>query len=144
MDELDAAYYMENRRTRIKATKKEDVSFGSRAEYIAEIKANSYDIEYYYEDHYNKGKWIGENVKGKFDKFAENPAYLNRKGWIEKKSNCAALLREKNKKAENLRQIDFQLLKDILYNDNSDHIFEIVHVNVLGEKEYFEDIKRSS
>ena len=40
-----------------------------------------------------------------------------------------------------MRQIDFQLLKDILYNDNSDHIFEIVHVNVLGDKEYFEDIK---
>lgn len=144
INELDAAYYMENRRTRIKATKKEDVTFGSRAEYIAEIKANSYEIQYYYEDYYHQGQWRDENVKQKFDILAGNPVYLKHKIQIEQKGIVKALQREINSKSELLEQMDFQSLKNILNNDNSDRIFNISYANVLGEKEFFADIKRSS
>lgn len=144
MDELDAAYYVENRRTRIGATK-EDTAFESRVEYIAAIKANSYNIEYYYESYYNRGKWHEENVKAKFDQLLRNPDYQRHRELIEKKANVhreetrRQVLEIKNQ----IERLDTMSLQDILDRENADEIFGTAYTNALGEKEHYADLKRS-
>lgn len=142
MDELDAAYYVENRRTRIGATQ-EDTAFETRAKYIGAIKANSYDIEYYFEDYYTQGKWCKENVKTKFDQLSKIPDYQRHKELIEKRAEAEKIRQKVSEIKNQIEHLDAMPLQDILDRENEDAIFGAVYTNALGEKEYYADVKRS-
>lgn len=144
INELDAVYYMENRRTRIRATGEEELSFSSRTKYIEAIKANSYDIEYFYEN-FNKGdQWIEENVKSKFDQLSQNSEYLERKALIEEKTNAEGLRQRIAEIKDTMETLDVMPLREIISNENADQIFEAIYKNALGETEDHADVKRSS
>lgn len=142
MNELDAAYYVENRRTRIGATQ-EDTAFETRAKYIGAIKANSYDIEYYFEDYYTHGKWHKENVKVKFDQLSEIPDYQRHRELIEKKAAAEEIRQRVNEIKSQIEHLDTMPLQDIIDREKEDEIFGVVYTNALGEKEYYADVKRS-
>lgn len=143
MDELDAAYYVENRRTRIGATQ-EDTAFETRAKYIAAIKANEYNVEYYSEGYYNRGQWNKENVKTKFDQLSENSDYQRHKELIEKKAAAEETHRRISEIKNQIEHLDAMPLQDILDRENEDAIFGTVYINALGEKEKYAEVKRSS
>ena len=142
MDELDAAYYVENRRTRIGATQ-EDTAFETRAKYIAAIKANEYNVEYYSEGYYNRGHWNKENVKTKFDQLSENSDYQRHKELIEKKAAAEETHRRISEIKNQIEHLDAMPLQDILDRENEDAIFGTVYINALGEKEKYAEVKRS-
>lgn len=142
IDELDAAYYEEKRRTRIPTTKREDTSFDSRAKYISAIKANSYDIEYYPAGYY--GEWIGENVREKFDKLSENPDYRKHRELIEKKADAEEIRQRISGIKNSIERLDSLTLHDIIDNENADEIFGTAYTNALGEEEPYKGVKRSS
>lgn len=144
IDELDAAYYVENRRTRISTTKKEDTSFDSRVKYIAAIKADSYDIEYYFEDYDHQGEWFGENVREKFDKLSENPDYQKHRKLIEKKGDAEEIRQRISGIKNSIERLDSLTLHDIIDNENADDIFGSAYTNALGEQEPYKGVKRSS
>lgn len=143
MNVLDAAYYVENRQTRIQATGEEDISFPSRAKYIEAIKANSYEIEYYHEDYYHAGRWVAENVKPKFDQLIKNTEYLEHKALIEKRADAENLRQQIAKVKNALETLEITPLREMIDNGNADEIFGATYTNALGEKENYADVKRS-
>lgn len=144
IDELDAAYYVENRKTRIPGTGREDISFDSRPKYIAAIKANSYDIEYYSENYAYSGRWIRENVKEKFDKLAENPDYQNHRKLVEKKADTEEIRQRISELKNGMEHLESMSLHDIINSANANEIFGTAYTNALGEQEPYKDVKRSS
>lgn len=144
MNELDAAYYAENRRTRIQATGEEDISFSSRAKYIEAIKANSYEIEYYSVDYYSSGRWVKENVRDKFDRLRKNPEYLEHKAMIEKRADAENLRQQIAEVKNALETLEIMPLREMIDNGNADEIFGATYTNALGEVESYADVKRSS
>lgn len=144
MNELDAAYYAENRRTRIQATGEEDISFSSRAKYIEAIKANSYEIEYYSVDYYSSGRWVKENVRDKFDRLRKNPEYLEHMALIEKRADAENLRQQIAEVKNALETLDIMPLREMIDNGNADEIFGATYTNALGETENYADVKRSS
>lgn len=143
MNELDAAYYKENRRTRIQATGQEDMSFPSYVKYIETIKANSYDIEFYHEDRYRQGIWTKENVKNKFDRLSQIPEYLEHKARIQKRADAEDIRKRIAEIKSTLETLDTMLLREIIDSENADEVFGATYTNVLGETESFADVKRS-
>lgn len=143
MDELDAAYYVENRRTRIGATQ-EDTAFETRAKYIGAIKANSYNIEYYFEDYHTQGKWCKENVKTKFDQLSKIPEYQRHSELIEKRAEAEKIRQKVSEIKNQIEHLDAMPLQDILDRENEDAIFGTAYINALGEKEKYAEVKRSS
>lgn len=144
MNELDAAYYAENRRTRIQATGEEDISFSSRAKYIEAIKANSYEIEYYSVDYYSSGRWVKENVRDKFDRLRKNPEYLEHKAMVEKRADAENLRQQIAEVKNALETLEIMPLREMIDNGNADEIFGATYTNALGEVESYADVKRSS
>jgi len=143
MNELDAAYYVENRRTRIQATGEEDISFSSRAKYIEAIKANSYEIEYYSVDYYPSGRWVKENVRDKFDRLCKNPEYLEHKAMIEKRADAENLRQQIAEVKNALETLEIMPLREMIDSGNADEIFGATYTNALGEVESYADVKRS-
>lgn len=144
IDELDAAYYVENRRTRIQTTKREDTSFDSRVKYIAAIKADSYDIEYYLEDYYHQGEWFGENVREKFVKLSENSDYQMHRKLIVKKADAEEIRQRILGIKNSIESLEAMPLHDIIDNENAEEIFGTAYTNALGEQEPYKGVKRSS
>lgn len=144
MNELDAVYYVENRRTRIQATGEEDISFPSRAKYIEAIKANSYEIEYYYEDYYHTGRWATENVKPKFDQLIKNPEYREHMVLIETRADAENLRHRVAEIKNTLETLEIMPLREMISSENADEIFGATCTNALGEVESYADVKRSS
>lgn len=144
MNELDAVYYVENRRTRIQATGEEDISFPSRAKYIEAIKANSYEIEYYYEDYYHTGRWATENVKPKFDQLIKNPEYREHMVLIETRADAENLRHRVAEIKNTLETLEIMPLREMISSENADEIFGATYTNALGEVESYADVKRSS
>lgn len=142
IDELDAAYYVEKRRTRIPTTKKEDTSFDNRAEYITAIKANSYNIEYHSRGYYEE--WIRENVREKFDKLSENPDYQKHRELVEKKADAEEIRQRISEIKNSIERLEAMPLHDVIDNENADGIFGTAYTNALGEEEPYKGVKRSS
>lgn len=144
MNELDAAYYAENRRTRIQATGEEDISFSSRAKYIEAIKANSYEIEYYSVDYYSSGRWVKENVRDKFDRLRKNHEYLEHMVLIQKRADAENLRQQIAEVKNTLETLEIMPLREMIDSENADEIFGATYTNALGEVESYADVKRSS
>ncbi len=144
MNELDAAYYVENRRTRIWATGQEDVSFSSRVEYIEAIKENGYDIEYYAVDYAHPGRWVEENVKSKFDQLSQNPEYLEHRALIEKRDEEEKIRQQIAETKYALEILDIMPLREMIDSGNEEEIFRAAYKNALGETEEYAEVKRSS
>ena len=144
MNELDAAYYAENRRTRIQATGEEDISFSSRAKYIEAIKANSYEIEYYSVDYYSSGRWVKENVRDKFDRLRKNHEYLEHMVLIQKRADAENLRQQIAEVKNALETLEIMPLREMIDSGNADEIFGATYTNALGEVESYADVKRSS
>ncbi len=142
MDELDAAYYVENRRTRIGGTT-EDTKFSNRVEYITAIRENEYNIEYYAEGYYASNRWIKENVKAKFDQLSKIPDYQRHRELIEKKAVAEEARQRVSEIKNQIEHLDTMPLQDIIDREKEDEIFGAVYTNVLGEIEYYADVKRS-
>lgn len=143
VDELDAAYYVENRRTRI-GTTGEDTTFKNRVEYIAAIKNNSYNIECLYQDSYNRSWWREENVKAKFDQLSKIPEYQRHRELIEKRAEAEKIRQKVSEIKNQIEHLDAMPLQDILDRENEDAIFGTAYINALGEKEEYAEVKRSS
>ncbi len=142
MDELDAAYYVENRRTRIGGTT-EDTKFSNRVEYIAAIRENEYNIEYYAEGYYASNRWIKENVKAKFDQLSKIPDYQRHRELIEKKAVAEEARQRVSEVKNQIEHLDTMPLQGTIDREKEDEIFGAVYTNALGEKEYYADVKRS-
>lgn len=144
MDELDAAYYLENRQTRIPTAGGGKEVFESGVAYVAAVKANSYDIEYYSEDgnRYYAG-WVKENVKEKFDKLMENPEYQKHKQRIEEKADAEGIRQRITEIRSRIEHLESMSLRDIINDGKADQIFGAAYMNVLGEEEPYAEIKRS-
>lgn len=124
LDELDAIFYVDNKRTQV--NKKSADQFSTRTEYIAEIKKNNYIIQEE-ERYYNNIRWNEINIKDRFDALLSNAEYMERKQKIENRSQSQRELRqahisEYRRELENLK---YAYLKDIITRENENDIFTL-------------------
>ena len=94
-------------------------------------------------NYYTPGKWQKENVKAKFDQLSKIPDYQRHRELIEKKAVAEEARQRVSEIKNQIEHLDTMPLQDIIDREKEDEIFGAVYTNVLGEIEYYADVKRS-
>lgn len=142
LDDLDAIYYSETKRVRV--NNKPAHEFPNRAEYIAEIKKNNYDVEE--TDAGIFAGWTKVNIKDRFDALLSNEEYAGRRKRIEDKGQKEKEYRESKilHYRKEQERLNFAYLKDIITKENAEDIFAAPGRGRAGGEDTFYMIKSDS
>lgn len=141
LDELDAIFYLEGKPTEV--NNKSVDKFSTRAEYVAAIKDNNYNVKVGKPDYYTY-EWKNVSVKEKFDTLLSNTEYKERKQKIENRAKSQRSSREleQSRYKNRLEKLKYSYLKDLITRENEKEIFEALVQENAGEVEAFLGIKR--